>query len=117
MEEDEELKVIFPKGINHLQVSERRSAKNIKEILAPSTFAFYPPQTETSESANNFEMSEDLKENGCFPCGKGYIYCASLAKSQGNMVRSITNGRKYKIRQRISCKSKKNCICGHFQEM
>ena len=106
MEEDEELKVIIPKGIKHLEVSERRSAKNIKEILAPSTFAFHPPQTETSESANNFEMSEDLNENGCFPCGKGCIYCALLAKSQGNTVRSISNGRKYKIRQRISFKSK-----------
>ena len=79
MEEDEELKVIFPKGIKHLQVSERRSAKNIKEILAPSTFAFHPPETETSKSANNFEMSEDLNENGCFPCGKGCVHCALLA--------------------------------------
>ena len=106
MEEDEELKVIFPKGIKHLQVSERRSAKNIKEILAPSTFAFHLPETEASESANNFEMSEDLNENGCFPYGKGCVYCALLAKSHGNMVKSISNGRKYKIRQRISCKSK-----------
>ena len=92
MEEDEELKVIFPKGIKHLQVSKRRSAKNIKEILAPSTFAFHPPETETSEPANNFEMSEDLNENVCFPCGKECLYCALLAKSQGNMVRSISNG-------------------------
>ena len=73
MEEDEELKVIFPKGIKHLQVSERRSTKNIKEILELSTFAFHPPQTETSE--NNFEMSKDLNENSCFPYGKGCVLC------------------------------------------
>ena len=36
LEDDEELKEIFPKGIKHLQVSERRGAKNMKEILAPS---------------------------------------------------------------------------------
>ena len=59
MEEDEELKVIFPKGIKHLQVSKRRSAKNIKEILAPSTFAFHPPETETSESANNLKCQKN----------------------------------------------------------
>ena len=51
-------------------------------------------------------MSDDLNENGCFSCAKGCIYCALLAKSQGNMVRGVSNGRKYKIRQRISCKSK-----------
>ena len=33
-------------------------------------------------------------------------YICMFAKSQGNMVRSISNERKYKIRQRISCKSK-----------
>ena len=32
MEKDEKLKVIFPKGIKHLQVSERKIDKNIKEI-------------------------------------------------------------------------------------
>ena len=39
-EEDEELQEIFPKGIIHLQMSERRGAKNIKELIAPSTVKF-----------------------------------------------------------------------------
>ena len=36
IEDDEELKKIFPHGIKHFQVSEKRDSKNIKEILAPS---------------------------------------------------------------------------------
>ena len=39
-EEDEELQEIFLKGIVHLQVSERRGAKNIEELIVPSTVKF-----------------------------------------------------------------------------
>ena len=39
-EDDEELKEIFPKGVSHFQVSERRGSKNIKELQAPSTIRF-----------------------------------------------------------------------------
>ena len=34
IEDDEELKEVFPKGVSHFQVSERRGSKNIKELLA-----------------------------------------------------------------------------------
>ena len=36
IEDNEELKKIFPHGIKHFQVLEKRGSKNIKEILAPS---------------------------------------------------------------------------------
>ena len=102
LEEDEDLKVIFPKGIKHLQVSERRSAKNIKEILAPSTFAVNPPETETSESANNFEMSEDLNENGCFPCGKWVCILCFAWKVKGKY------GEKYQQWEKVQDQAENN---------
>ena len=40
IEEDEELQEVFPKGIKHFQISERRGAKNIKELLAPPNIKF-----------------------------------------------------------------------------
>ena len=49
LEDDEELKEIFPKGIKHLQVSERRGARNMKEILAPSVSAVNSADTEERE--------------------------------------------------------------------
>ena len=40
IEDDEELKEIFSKGVSHFQVSEKRGSKNIKELLAPSMTRF-----------------------------------------------------------------------------
>ena len=40
IEDDEEVKKIFPHGIKNFQVSEKRGSKNIKEILAPSDTCF-----------------------------------------------------------------------------
>ena len=39
LENDKEMKEVFLYGFKHFQVSEKRSSKNIKEILAPSTVA------------------------------------------------------------------------------
>ena len=66
----------------------------------------HPPETETSESANNFEMSEDLNENDCFPCEKGWYIVLCLQSHREIWSEVSANGRKYKIRQIISCKSK-----------
>ena len=44
IEDDDELNKVFPEGIKHLQVSEWRGAKNLKEILAPSAFVPYSPE-------------------------------------------------------------------------
>ena len=85
IEDDDELKKVFPKGIKHLQVSERRRAKNLKEILAPSAFIPYSPEENENASHNlvndNNESHETVAEgdeNGCFPCGKDCVYCALL---------------------------------------
>ena len=79
LEDDEELKEIFPKCIKHLQVSERRGAKNIKEILAPSVSAVNSADTaegehiDPSTARNATNMVEN--DNGCYPCGKNCVYC------------------------------------------
>ena len=111
LEDDEELKEIFPKGIKHLQVSERRGAKNMKEILAPSVSAVNSADTEEGEhiepsiTRNTTSMVEN--DNGCYPCGKNCAYCTLVDKSKGNTFKSVTNekglrsGRKLIVRQRI----------------
>ena len=74
IENDEELKEIFPKGVSHFQVSEIRRSKNIKELLAPSTIRF----REIDED-NDMENEEDQNmEEGCYPCGKPCAYCHLL---------------------------------------
>ena len=40
IEDDQQLKEVFPKGIKHFQVSERRGSKKLEEIPAPSTIKF-----------------------------------------------------------------------------
>ena len=111
-EEDEELKLVFPKGVKHLQLSERRGAKNVKEILAPSSYVFddHNDNVDEDHNVNNNETNQrDTNENtnGCFPCGKGKcVYCALLSKSQGSTFQSISNKRTFKIRQKINCQSK-----------
>ena len=87
IEDDEELKEIFSKGVSHFQVSERRGSKNIKELLAPSTTRF----REINED-NDMENEEDQNmEEGCCPCGKPCAYCHLLEKSQGKTLKSKSN--------------------------
>ena len=87
IEDDEELKEIFPKGVSHFQVSERRGSKIIKELLEPSTTRF----REIDED-NDMENEEDqnMKER-CYPCGKPCAYSHLLEKSQGKTFKSKNN--------------------------
>ena len=48
--EDEELREVFPNGASDFQVSERRDAKNIKELLATSTISTVVNEEENSSS-------------------------------------------------------------------
>ena len=100
-EEDEELQEIFPKGIVHLQVSERRGAKNIKELIAPSTMKF----KEENNAEQTTENSEEILK-GSYPCGKQCTYCQLLSKSQGQTFQSNSNKKTFKIRQHVTCKSR-----------
>ena len=95
------------------QASERRGAKNLKEILAPSAFVPYSPEENENAGHNSInDNSESLEtavegdENGCFPCGKDCVYCALLNKSQGKTFKSISNRKQFKIRQKINCGSR-----------
>ena len=67
IEEDEELQEVFPKGIKHFQISERRGPKNIKELLAPSNIKFKENALEESESQNEDEIERDQDPEGCYP--------------------------------------------------
>ena len=48
--EDEELREVFPNGARDFQVSERREAKNIKELLVTSTISTVVNEEENSGS-------------------------------------------------------------------
>ena len=58
------MKEVFPYGVKHFQVSEKRSSKNIEEILTPSTVALSRPLTMNTNEAL-----------GCHPCNKPCVYC------------------------------------------
>ena len=68
IEDDDELKKVFHKGIKHLQLSERRGAKNLKDILAPSAFVPYSPEENENASHNLFNDNnkslETIAEGG-----------------------------------------------------
>ena len=100
-EEDKGLQEIFPKGIVHLQVSERHGAKNIKELIAPSTVKF-------KEENNAEQVTENSEEvlKGSYPCRKQCAYCQLFSKSQGQTFQSNSNRKIFKVRQHITCKSR-----------
>ena len=62
IEKDKELKEVFPHGIKHFQVSEKRSSKNIKEIFAPYNTCFL------NEDQLQKENEQVDKINGSHPC-------------------------------------------------
>ena len=102
LENDEEMKEVFPYGVKHSQVSEKRSSKNMKEILASSTVALSRPLT-----MNTNDNTEAL---GSHPCNKPCVYCKLLSKTETNQFASVSTGQSYKVRQSINCQSK-NVIC------
>ena len=81
---------MFPSGAKDFQVTERRGALNIKELLAPSKM-----KINTNEEA----------DPGSRPCGKGCAYCPILERSRNNIFVSLKTGKSYKIRQQINCES------------
>ena len=99
IEDDEELKKIFPHGIKHFQVSEKRGSKNIKEILAPSNTCF----SNEDQPQNENEHVDEI--NGSHPCNKPCVYCNILRKTENNQFKSNSNGQTFNIRQNINCQS------------
>ena len=74
IEDDDELKEVFPHGIRHFQVSQRRGAKNIKELLAPLSLKMTKtPSNSTDEIDPN---------NGSHPCGKPCVCCKFLSETE-----------------------------------
>ena len=98
LENDEEMKEVVPYGVKHFQVSEKRSSKNIKEILAPSSVTLSRPLT-----MNTNDNKETL---GSHPCNKPFVYCKLLSKTETNHITSVSTGQSYKIRQSIDGQSK-----------
>ena len=82
-------------------MSERHGAKNIKELLAPSTMKFKEENNTEQTNENFVEVSQ-----GSYPCGKQCTYCQLLSKSQGQTFQSNSKKKIFKIRQRITCKSR-----------
>ena len=99
IEDDEELKKIFPHGIKHFQFSEKRGSKNIKEILAPSNTCFSNEDQPQNENKHVDEI------NGSHPCNKPCVYCNILRKTESNQFQSNSNGQTFNIRQNINCQS------------
>ena len=90
IKQDPELQLIFPKDVLHFQVTQRREAKNLKEILAPS----------------KVNLHHNTEENGgSKSCGKQCAYCRDLNRSASTEFSSIQTGKHYKVRQSIDCES------------
>ena len=98
LKNDEKMKKVFPYGVKHFQISEKRGTKNIKEILAPSTV-----NLNDCEYVDNETAEQDL---GCHPCNKPCVYCQLLSKTEANHFKSVQTGQSFKIRQSINCQSK-----------
>ncbi|EDO29229.1 predicted protein [Nematostella vectensis] len=86
------MKEVFPEGSI---ISAFRRPKNLKDILAPSKFK-QRAATEISNQENN---------SGCFKCGKKCDLCSSYFVQSRHFISAAT-GKKYFIRQRVSCNSK-----------
>ena len=89
--DDDELKKVFPNGAKDFQVSERREAKNIKELFAESKIA---------------TLEVEDQNGGSQPCNKNCAYCEILRKTTSHEFKSSRTGYRYKIRQNITCESK-----------
>ena len=93
--QDPELKRIFPEGTKHFQVTHRKEAKNLKELLAPSKVSF----------------TNTIEENaGSKPCDKDCSYCTDLRRTASTRFMSIKTKKTYKIRQDINCGNMQNII-------
>ena len=111
LEEDPEMKRLFPKGC--FRVTERRGHKNLKEHLAPSRFKWEGCSREEPEQDS---LDGGIGEAGCWKCGE----CGTSVqgrKRANNLVncnvikeaktfRSNSTKEWYKIRQHINCSSK-----------
>ena len=90
---------MFPYGVKHFQVSEKRSSENIKEILAPSIVALSRPLT--------VNTNDNTVALGSHPCNKPCVYCKLLSETETDHFTSISTGQLYKIRQSINLPIKK----------
>ena len=76
---------------------QRRGAKNIKELLLPSSVKMTrTPSNSTDETDPN---------NGSHPCGKPCVYCKLISKTESDIFKSISNVNSFKIRQEINYQS------------
>ena len=81
IEDDEELKKIFPHGMKHFQVSEIRDSKNIKEILATSNTCF----SNEDQPQNENDPVDEI--NGSHLCSKPCVYCNIPRKTESNQFK------------------------------
>ena len=84
LENDEEMKEVFPNGVKHFQVSRKKKLKNVKEILASSTVTLSRPLT--------MNTNDNKETIGSHPCSKPCVYCKLLSKKETNHITSIPAG-------------------------
>ena len=85
---------VFPHGVKHFQVTQKRGCKYVKQILAPSTVKIsHEPNNSTTVETNN----------GSHPYGKPCVYCYVLGKSETDTIKSTSNGQFFNIRQKYDC--------------
>ena len=92
IENSDLLKRMFPKGGRNIQVSMRRGAKNIKELLA------------TTKIDQREERAMRTGSSG--PCDKPCVHCPVFKPLEGPTFTSTVTKRTYKIRQMTNCQSK-----------
>ena len=91
LKDDEKLSRVFPNRAKDFQISQRRDAKNIKEILAKSKNKLF----------TNEEQDQSSK-----PCENHCECCHLLREIKGKVFKSVVTGRTYKVRQKIACEAK-----------
>ena len=92
LKDDEELSRVFPNGAKDFQISQRRDAKNIKEILAKSKIKTFTIEEEEGSRSK--------------PCENHCACCHLLRETERKVFRSEVTGCTYNVRQKITCEAK-----------
>ena len=107
LEEDEDCREVFPEGC--FRIAYKRGHKNLKEIIAPSSFAF-ASHGDIKQRNHRDEIGYCKKCNKCGRSNRGRKRENDLnncsVMEEGETFYSTVTKETYKIRQEIDCRSK-----------
>ena len=107
LEEDEDCREVFPEGC--FRIAYKRGHKNLKEMIAPSSFAF-ASHGDIKQRNHRDEIGYCKKCNKCGRSNRGRKRENDLnncsVMEEGETFYSTVTKERYKIRQEIDCRSK-----------